>query len=1033
MKARQHEREIDQHVCQFRAAPVRKRLLVEVEWVKELCKRVNGRFLKCATLLVLLTLRLPADDTVGQRPDPVDALTAATRFVLPDDVQIELVAAEPDVIDPVAMQFGPDGRLWVVEMSDYPNGPPENGPPLSRLRVLSDADGDGRYGDPVTFSDKLLFANGLLLWKDGVLVTTDGQVLFLRDTDGDGKADEREVWFEGFKKDNPQLRANHPTLGLDNHISVASGLRGGEVIAARKGWKKNAKPVSLSGRDFRFDPITGAYESISGVGQFGLCFDDFGNRFVCSNRNPCNHIVLEDRYLIRNPHLAVSKVHEDVSPAAENSRLYPISRIWTTSNLHANQFTAACGLLIYRGGCLPSQYHGNSFTCEPTSNLIHRDVLTPNGATFSSRPGREGVEFLATKDEWFRPVNLTHGPDGALYIADMYRSVIEHPQFMPVELKERSDLTDGRDRGRIYRVVPRDGMPNDRSFPELASATDQELVGSLNSTNPWARDTAARLLLEKQDVSIAPQLSELARSADTAATRVQALALLDGIGQLERFHVAAALEDESTRVREHALRLAEKHFADDTAFRDRCVAILNDRECDERLLFQATLSIGSFPANDAVTPALASVVANHADDHWISTAVATSATRTMPELLVAVLEEWGFDGDSQRRANLKITDQLALIEQYAQMVGSSKQDTEIAMLLGFTPDLIQGQVGPERMAYAVLNGLADGLKRSGYRLKQHLRPAHDKAIGMALTVGATRNADVERRIEAIRVWAHLDDSVIPPLAQFLAEETDQRIILAAIDAIDQHHDPRTTEALLSDFRSRTPRVRNAILAAMTTPKRISHLLDEIDAGRIAASDIDPTFRQRVDRLKDAQLKARANKLLASKVDSDRQEVIASYQDALKLEHDLQRGRAVFAKICATCHRVGDVGVNVGADISDTRTKTPEQLLTNILDPNKAVDGNYFGYSIIDTEGRVHTGIITNETSSSVTLRQPEGKDVTLLRRDIDELVSTGKSLMPVGLEKNIDLQQMADLISYLKNWRYVGGTVPGEVIGEQRR
>ena len=202
-----------------------------------------------------------------------------------------------------------------------------------------------------------------------------------------GKPTKREVWFEGFKKDNPQLRANHPTLGLDNHISVASGLRGGEVIAVREGWEENAKPASLSGRDFRFDPITGAYESISGVGQFGLCFDDFGNRFVCSNRNPCNHIVLEDRYLKRNPHLAVAKVHEDVSPAAEKSRLYPISRIWTTSNLHANQFTAACGLLIYRGGWLPSQYHGNSFTCEPTSNLIHRDVLIPNGATFSSRSG----------------------------------------------------------------------------------------------------------------------------------------------------------------------------------------------------------------------------------------------------------------------------------------------------------------------------------------------------------------------------------------------------------------------------------------------------------------------------------------------------------------------------------------------------------------------------------------------------------------------------------------------------------------------
>ncbi|MCA9110218.1 MAG: HEAT repeat domain-containing protein [Planctomycetaceae bacterium] len=997
---------------------------------KSIRKCVNGRFLTGAALVVFaLTFStvssLLGDNTVAQRPDPVDAETAVTRFVLPDDVQIQLVAAEPDVIDPVAMQFGPDGRLWVIEMSDYPNGPPENGPPLSRLRVLSDADGDGRYSDPVTFADKLLFANGLMLWKDGVLVTTNGQVLFLRDTDGDGQADEREIWFEGFKKDNPQLRANHPTLGLDNHIYVASGLRGGEVIAAREGWKENAQPVSLSGRDFRFDPMTGTYESVSGVGQFGLCFDDFGNRFVCSNRNPCNHIVLEDHYLKRNPSLAVSKVHEDVSPAAEKSTLYPISRIWTTSNLHANQFTAACGLLIYRGGCLPSHYHGNSFTCEPTSNLIHRDVLTPNGATFTSRPGRDGVEFLATKDEWFRPVNLAHGPDGALYIADMYRSVIEHPEFMPVELKERSDLTNGRDRGRIYRIVPRESTITRQEPLNLGSASSEELVELLSSQNPWERDTATRLLLERQDGSFAPLLVDSVKSADTAATRVQALWLLDGIGQLERFHVAGALGDESPRVREQALKLAETHFADDETFRDRCVEILNDPDSDERLLFQAALSIGSFPASDATTPALASVVAKHAGDHWLCTAVATSAAETMPTLLVSVIEQWSND---EPRV---LDDQIALIEQYADMIGARKQDAEVALLLDVTPELARGPEASQQMAFAVINSVAGGLRRSGDRLQRHLKRDDLLPINLALDVASDDRASSEFRVEAVSILGHLDaDRVIAPLAHLVKESEDQSITLAAVDAIAQIHDPRTTEILLDGFRGRTPRVRNAILAEMTTPERISHLLDEIDAGRIAVSDLDPTFRQRVDRLTDAELKARANQLLASNVDADRQKVITLYQPALSLPHDLQRGRDVFAKTCATCHRVGDVGVNVGADISDTRTKTPEQLLTNILDPNKAVDGNYFGYSIIDTEGRIHTGIITNETSSSVTLRQPEGKDVTLLRRDIDELVSTGKSLMPVGLEKNVDVQQMADLLSYLKNWRYVGGTVPGEVIGQ---
>jgi len=283
-----------------------------------------------------------------------------------------------------------------------------------------------------------------------------GRVAWMRDTDGDGRADIDETWFSGFAEQNPQLRANHPTFALDNHIYIANGLRGGDVIARQEGWNKNAKPVSISGRDFRFDPMSGQYEAVSGNGQFGMAFDDFGNRFVCSNRNPCLHVVLEDRYLGRNPDLAVSAVAHDVSPAAEASRIFPISRAWTTSTLHAGQFTAACGVTLSRGDLLSAAYRGNSFTCDPTGNLVHRDILERNGATFRSRPARDGVEFLASPDEWFRPVNLANGPDGGLYVVDMYRAVIEHPDFVPDELKHRPDERFGDDRGRIYRIVPAD-------------------------------------------------------------------------------------------------------------------------------------------------------------------------------------------------------------------------------------------------------------------------------------------------------------------------------------------------------------------------------------------------------------------------------------------------------------------------------------------------------------------------------------------------------------------------------------------------
>ncbi len=976
------------------------------------------------------------------RPGPVDAETAVTRFELPDDLRIELVAAEPDVIDPVAMAFDAEGRLWVVEMSDYPNGPPEDGPPLSRVRVLTDADGDGRYTDPVTFADKLLFANGLLLWNGGLLVTSEGEVLFLRDTDGDGEADERDVWFTGFKRDNPQLRANHPTLALDNHIYVASGLRGGDVIAARDVWATDAKPVSLSGRDFRFDPLTGAYQAVSGVGQFGLCFDNFGNRFVCSNRNPCSHIVLEDRYLARNPNLGVSRVHEDVSPPGEQSRLYPISRIWTTSNLHANQFTAACGLLIYRGGALPEPYHGNSFTCEPTSNLVHRDVLTPRGATFASRPGREGVEFLATKDEWFRPVNLTHGPDGALYVADMYRAVIEHPQWMPVELRTRSDLWDGQDRGRIYRIVPREttaatGTPQRK----LSPLTAEELVGHLASANPWERDTAARLLLERQEQSVAGPLATLAETGTLAASRVQALWLLEGMGVLSREMVATALKDPQPRVREQALLLAERRFADDESFGDRCREILVDPDSDGRLVFQAALSMGAFPASEATPVALADVAARFPQDRWLRAAVASSAAGTMPEVLVHVVKRWDTGTSPAATSATALGMQLALIEQYAEIVasgGDADATTPLFALLPSGPSATDADVlNRQRRSFALLRGIAKGLRRSGGRLERSVAKMEEpskqlvaSAFAASQSLAADSSQSVGVRVEAIKLLAEApSDDAMPVLPSLLSGSEDQEITLAAIEALSRQGDPQVGVVLLEGFRQRTPRFRNAILAAITTPDRIRLLLDEIEAGRISQYDINPTLAQRLSRLSDKDLKARANKLLASQANTDRQEVIGRYQAAVTLPSDLERGRAVFAKTCATCHRVGDVGVNVGADISDTRAKTPAQLLMNILDPNKVVDGNYFGYSLIDAEGRVHTGIITAETASSVTLRQPEGKDATFLRRDIEELASTGLSLMPVGLEKNVDVQQMADLISYLKNWRYLDGSVPRDVIG----
>ncbi len=917
---------------------------------------------------------------------PLSTDDALSTFELDPALQLELVAAEPDVIDPVAVVFDESGRMWVVEMRDYPNGPAPGAKPQSRIVILEDKDGDGRYTRSSVFAENLLFATGVQPWKDGVIVTMAGEVAFLKDTDGDGKADHRETWFTGFAEQNPQLRANHPTFGLDNQIYVANGLRGGDVISRRD---KDSKPLSISGMDFRFDPLSGEYEAVTGVGQFGLTFDDFGNRFVCSNRNPCKHIVLADRYLKRNPHLGVSTATHDVSPAGPDSRVYAISRTWTTSTLHAGQFTAACGVTIYRGDLLPEEFRGNSFTCEPTGNLVHRDIVRPDGATFTSRYAYKDAEFLASRDEWFRPVNLANGPDGALYVVDMYRAVIEHPQFMPTELKERPDLTLGNDRGRIWRIVRREQSAKQPKPQKPAEATIAELVDMLAKDNAWHRETAARLLFERQDKAAAEPLRKLAANASvSAAARVQALWTLHGLKQLTDADLARALTDTHPRVREHAIRLSEPHLAANRKLRDNLSALAGDRYA--RVKFQLALSLGESEADKSRQQALAEILMA-GPDHWTRVAAASAAGEQAFEVLQTVLQQIAA-GKVPVSADIAETTEL-----FAELIGSRGNAREVTSTLQAILRLGSNQPQGDAPLALQLAGIR-GLAKRGQSLTK-LAATLPEADAALLDGFATRLIEQARdsslssgqRGEAIALLPRVDSTRASEVLIDLSQsDPSQDVQIAAISTLGRFSDPQIAEILLDDFATRTPAYRSAVLDAMlSNTARTKALLEEIAAGRIAVAELGAARVNRLTRHRDTDIRQRAAKLLADAIPADRQKVLAEYQEALALPADPVRGREVFKKTCITCHRIGDLGVNVAPDIADSRTKQPAQLLTAILDPNRAVDNNYFGYTVLLVSGRSETGIITAETASSITLKQPEDKTITILRRDIEELRASG--------------------------------------------
>ncbi len=425
-------------------------------------------------------------------PKPLSLKESLKSFQTKPGLRIELVAAEPLVMDPIHLDWGTDGKLWVVEMADYPLGIDGKGTPGGRVRFIEDRDGDGKYETSTLFLEGLNFPTGVKAWRKGVLVVAAPEIFYAEDTNGDGKADKREVLFRGFREGNQQHRVNGLVWGPDGWLHLANGDSGGKIESIKTG-----ETLDLSSFDLRIRPDTGEMELTSGRTQNGRVRDDSGNWFGCSNSRPLFHFVLPDKFLRRNPHIIYPKASVDVSDPPVAPKVFPIGQESVRYNnaYSTGHITSACGLTIYRDDRMGGEYYGNAFVCEPVHNLVHRMVLKPKGVTFSSHRAKdeEKSEFLASSDTWFRPTAAITGPDGGLWVVDMHRFVIEHPEWIPESWQKVIDLRAGHDRGRIYRVVS-DKCAKTMVPPRLDKLDDSELLKELKNPNAWIRDNAEMLL-----------------------------------------------------------------------------------------------------------------------------------------------------------------------------------------------------------------------------------------------------------------------------------------------------------------------------------------------------------------------------------------------------------------------------------------------------------------------------------------------------------------------------------------------------------
>jgi mono/diheme cytochrome c family protein/glucose/arabinose dehydrogenase len=566
---------------------------------------------------------------------PLSAEEALRAFKVAPGYRIELVAEAPLVRHPTVLQFAPDGRLWVVEMTGYMedfDGTTE-AQAKGSVVVLSDTDGDGRMDKRTVFLDNIILPRALVLHRDGALVGAPPHLWFCRDTDGDGKADEKTEVATDFG-----VRVDPARPQLANPERAPNALLWGH-----DGW------LYAGAYTARFKSVDGKWvrENSTFRGQWGLAQDDYGRLYSNNNSDLLRVDLVNSSYLLRNPHLlrntglsTKAAVAQTVWPARVNPGINRGYRPEMLRDFKLKECTAACGPWVYRSDLFPADAYGNAFICEPAGNLVKRLVLNPDKGLVKGVSFYDQQEFVASTDERFRPVNALTGPEGALYLVDMHHGVIQHRISLTSYLRKQ-----GEDRGliaplhlgRLWRVVPEGHKTT--GLKGLAGLKPADLIAELGSGNEWRRETAQRLLIETGDKSLAPALTAFGAQTKSPMGRVHALWTQHGLGVTDGTLVSASLADADPRVRAAALRVSESLVAG--PHRSDVIARWTEMAASEAVPeVQVQLALTMGEAKDLTVDLAAAALAQRAAEHIaIQDAFLSGLAGRELEVFAAVLKQ----------------------------------------------------------------------------------------------------------------------------------------------------------------------------------------------------------------------------------------------------------------------------------------------------------------------------------------------------------------------------------------------------------
>lgn len=971
----------------------------------------------------------------SERPELKKALAG---FEVMDGFEIELIAAEPLIEDPVAMEVDEDGNLYVLEMPGYPLDLTKKG----KLKKLIDTDKDGFPDKPIVFADHLTLPMGLMRWKKGILVADSPDIIYFEDTNGDQKADKREVVLTGFSLSNPQHNMNTPKFGVDNWIYVGhSGAINSftyENIFGDKGkeirFPNNPQasflPQNGNGRNVRFKPDTYQIESLSGETQYGHTTDPWGRRFYTDNANHLFHEVLDARYVNANKDLVIAEAMEKIPDHGDACEIYPITENPNHQLLtDIGVVTSSCGITWYDGGAFGKDFEKATFIGEPVHNLVHADFIQSKGATFSGKRVLEKKEFLASKDPWFRPVFFYVGPDGALYVVDYYRQIVEHPEWMSDEVNKSGALYNGTKKGRIYRISKKGaaGMEWLQKL-QLSAKTSEELVELLSNENGWFRKTAQRLLFERGDKRVAPSLKKLIASTNDFG-QVAALWLLYDWGKITPEDLLNGLQSSHEGVRENALQITDRLWVNpviqSNSNLQQVLATLA-KDSSPRVRFQWLCS-SAFISFSGINSLRAAVLKDDLGDSWAGIAGIAASKGSEEELLREISKSIG----TETEGKIKFINHLS-----ATLINKGNLDF---LKIGFDEN-----PSTDWWQAAMFNGLARYLEafdqkiplNESYKeslISQFLQTKEvnmrSSIIALLKQTGLPKNtywltqvrnlfeqtADNNSKKQCLSLLAL---SPTPALRMELLNYLNgSNAVLqqAAMDALPDELSSDELRKINQGYKNLSPPVKKAWIKRLLSKEAyVPILLQELKKKNFQRGDL--SWPQVVDLMNyyDQGIRTQARSILAFA--EDRKAVLQTYLPAVEMKGNASLGRKVFETNCTVCHQIKDLkGNDFGPNLNTLKSRNAHSIITEIINPNNSIADKYGQWDVVLKDGTRLQGIIVSENDQSIAIKQLGGIQQTLPKSTIQTKKLSKLSAMPNGLEANINVKQMADLLAFIKN------------------